>query len=46
VMVHASAQGHGDLFLAAILILVIVIALINLLVWQRLLHYAERFRFE
>lgn len=46
VMVHASAQGHGDLFLAAILILVIAIALINLLVWQRLLRYAERFRFE
>lgn len=45
-MVHASADGNGNLFVAAILTLVIAIALINLLVWQRLLHFAERFRFE
>ena len=46
IMVHAAAEGHGDLFLAAIFTLVVAIALINLFVWQRLLRYAERFRFE
>ncbi|HUC87002.1 MAG TPA: ABC transporter permease subunit [Candidatus Saccharimonadales bacterium] len=45
-MVHASADGNGNLFIAAILTLVVAIAIINLTVWQRLLHYAERFRFE
>ncbi len=46
VMVHASADGNGNLFIAAVLTLVIAIAIINLLVWQRLLRFAERFRFE
>jgi NitT/TauT family transport system permease protein len=46
VMVHASVDGNGNLFVAAILVLVLAIAAINLLVWQRLLRYAERFRFE
>jgi len=46
VMVHASAGGNNNLFIAAILTLVVAIAIINLSIWQRLLRYAERFRFE
>lgn len=46
VMVHASAEGHGDVFIAAILTLIVAIALANFFVWQKLLHYAERYRFE
>jgi NitT/TauT family transport system permease protein len=45
-MVHASAEGHDDVFIAAILTLVIAIALVNFFIWQKLLRYAERFRFE
>ncbi|HTT73475.1 MAG TPA: ABC transporter permease subunit [Thermoplasmata archaeon] len=41
----ASAQ-NGDKFLAGILVLVIVIALLDFAVWRPLGHYAERFRFD
>lgn len=46
VMVHASAEGQSRLFIAAILTMIIAIALMNFFIWQRLLHYAERYRFE
>lgn len=45
-MVHASAAGHGSVFLASILTMILAIAAMNLLIWQRLLHYSERYRFE
>ena len=46
VMVHAIAQGRNDIFAASIGFLILAIAIINLLVWQNLLHYAERFKFD
>ena len=46
ILVHASASGQNALFAAAIIALVTVIALFNLFIWQRLLHYSERFKFE
>lgn len=46
VMVHAAAQGQNGVFIAAIVIMIIAIAIMNFFVWQKLLHYAERFRFE
>jgi len=46
VLVHASANGQTGLFMASVAVLVIGIGLLNILVWQRLLHYAERFKFE
>jgi len=46
VLVHASSGGQQQLFLTAIVIMIITIALINLFVWQKLLRYAERFKFE
>ena len=45
-LVHASSLGQNDVFLAAILVMVVAIALMNFFIWQKLLHYAERFRFE
>jgi NitT/TauT family transport system permease protein len=45
-LVHASAAGQTQAFLLAIAALVTAVALINFFVWQRLLKYAERFRFE
>lgn len=46
VLVHASAAADAYTFGIAIAVLVAAIALINLLVWQRLLKYAEKFKFE
>ncbi len=46
VLVHASAAGQEQTFLAAIIVLVLAIAFINFFVWQKLLTYAERFKFE
>lgn len=45
-LVHSSSQGNGILFISSVLIMVVLIALMNLLVWQRLLRLSERFRFE
>ncbi len=46
VLVHASVAGQTQLFMAAVAVLVVSIAVMNIFVWQRLLHYAERFKFE
>jgi NitT/TauT family transport system permease protein len=46
VLVRASATGQNGTFVVAILVLVAAIAFINFFVWQKLLHYAERFKFE
>lgn len=46
VLVNSSASGQQQTFLTAILIMIVAIALLNLFVWQRLLKYAERYKFE
>jgi NitT/TauT family transport system permease protein len=46
ILVTAAASGDNSELLAAITILVIVIAVINLFVWQPLLARAERYKFE
>lgn len=46
ILVSASASGQNNLFVACISIMVIVIALFNYLVWQNLIHYSEKFKFE
>jgi NitT/TauT family transport system permease protein len=45
-LVHASAAGQSGQFVVAIVVMVVAIILMNFFVWQRLLHFAERFRFE
>lgn len=45
-LVQASAAGDYGTLMYLLAILTIVIGLINFFVWQKLLHYAERFRFE
>ena len=45
-LVQSISQGQTTAFLYCLLGMVIVIALMNFVVWQKLLHYAERFRFE
>ncbi len=46
VLVNAAASGHQQTFLLAIVVMVIAIGLMNFFIWQKLLHYAERFKFE
>ncbi len=46
ILVDASANAQNGVFLEAVFALVVVIGLLNLLVWQRLLHISQRFRFE
>ena len=46
ILVNAAANAQNQLFLSAIVVMVVLIALLNYFVWQKLLHYAQRFRFE
>ncbi|MDB4991901.1 MAG: ABC-type transport system permease component [Parcubacteria group bacterium] len=46
ILVHASSTGDSTTLLAAMGILVVAIALVNIALWQPLLAYAERFKFE
>lgn len=46
ILVNAAANAQQSVFLAAVILLVVVIALLNFFVWQKLLHYAQHFRFE
>ncbi|MDE1875059.1 MAG: ABC transporter permease subunit [Patescibacteria group bacterium] len=46
ILVHASTSENTALFIAAISLIIVVIALMNFFIWQKLLKYSERFRFE
>ncbi len=45
-LVASSANGNQNSFILAIFCMVIFIGLLNFFVWQKLLHYAEKFKFE
>lgn len=46
VLVGSIASGQNNLFIATLVIMIIAIAFLNFFVWQKLLRYAERYRFE
>lgn len=46
ILVHASANGDTHAFIVAVGVIVAVVAIMNLLVWQPLLNFGEKFRFE
>ncbi len=46
VLVHAIASGQNNIFIATLLAMIATIAFLNFFVWQKLLRYAERYRFE
>ena len=46
ILVHAASSGQHATFIAAIVFIIGAIAVMNFFVWQKLLHYAERYRFE
>ena len=45
-LVNAAATSQQAVFIAAIISMIVGIGLINFFIWQKLLHYAERFKFE
>lgn len=45
-LVYAAASGQQNVFVSAVLCIIFIITLLNLFVWQRLLNYAEKYRFE
>lgn len=45
-LVNSFYQGQNSLFLGALITMIILITLINFFVWQKLLHLAERFKFD
>jgi NitT/TauT family transport system permease protein len=46
ILVNAAANGQNSVFLIALLVMILIIALFNFFVWQKLLHYSSRFKFE
>ncbi len=46
VLVQASADGQINAFIMALVVMVLTIAFFNFFIWQKLLHYAQRYRFE
>lgn len=46
ILVAAAAHAQNQVFLTSVVVMVVLIGLLNLFVWQRLLRYAQRFRFE
>jgi len=46
ILVDASANAENGMFVAALLAMILLIAFLNFFVWQKLLRYAERYKFE
>ncbi len=46
ILVNASAGNDRSLFIGAVIVIVATIALLNLVIWQKLLGLGERFKFE
>lgn len=45
-LVNATLSGQSSIFISALLVMVILIGLMNFFIWQKLLHFAERFKFD
>ncbi len=46
ILVSSSATGQHQLFFWAILFMIVAVGLLNFFVWQKLLRYAEKYKFE
>lgn len=45
-IVNSFSSGQNSIFLASIATMILLITLLNLFVWQRLIHLTERYRFD
>ena len=46
ILVDAAANSQTVVFIEAVFVMVVIIGVFNFFVWQKLLHYVQRFRFE
>ncbi|HVM73262.1 MAG TPA: ABC transporter permease subunit [Candidatus Paceibacterota bacterium] len=46
ILVRAAADAQIGVFIQTVFVMVVIIGFFNFFVWQKLLHYAQRFRFE
>lgn len=46
ILVNAAAHAQSTVFLTAVFVMIVLIGLLNFFVWQKLLHFAQRFRFD
>jgi NitT/TauT family transport system permease protein len=46
ILVDAAANAQTGVFIQAVFLMVVIIGILNFFVWQKLLRYAARFRFE
>lgn len=45
-LVDSNADGKNSVFVATLVAMILLVTLMNFLVWQPLLHFAQRFRFD
>jgi NitT/TauT family transport system permease protein len=45
-LVDSNAQGKSSVFLASLIVMILLVTIMNFLVWQPLLHFSQRFRFD
>jgi len=45
-LVSSSASGDQNVFFVSVSLMIVFVAFLNFFIWQRLLKYAERFKFE
>jgi NitT/TauT family transport system permease protein len=45
-LVNAFYNGQNSVFLVSLIVMILLITLINFFVWQKLLHLAERYKFD
>lgn len=45
-LVNASYQNNHAVFLASLVVMIIIIGILNFFIWQKLLHLAERYKFD
>ena len=46
ILVDSVAHAQTHVFVTCVFVMVVLIALLNFFVWQKLLHFAQRFRFD
>ncbi|MBI3633917.1 MAG: ABC transporter permease subunit [Candidatus Vogelbacteria bacterium] len=46
ILVSAASNGQNDIFVASLVVLTLAIAILNFFVWQKLLQYAEHYKFD
>lgn len=45
-LVNASYEGRTFIFISSLVLMIILIGLMNFFIWQKLLHLAERYKFD